>query len=155
MSVFYVNSRSIELPAVPITPRATTCDESAWQFGRYVTVKLLMPVQALRVHTDGKSFPGRSGSQSAGRWVVIGDDIQTAPEIASTRSLPTSNPNSMTAFTHVNEATLPAGCVINIGIVSPKFGGKGGGFQAEYVSGPAFTFRPLEGKRWHNHSARA
>jgi hypothetical protein len=61
----------------------------------------------------------------------------------------------MVAFTHTNEATLPAQVVVNVGLASAKFGGWGGGFQAEYVSGPAIQFTPLLGKRWHGRAGIA
>lgn len=61
----------------------------------------------------------------------------------------------MTAFTHTSEATLAAGCVLNIGLASAKFGGFGGGFQAEYVSGPEIQFKPLAGKHWHGKTGHA
>lgn len=150
-----VAGRTIELPALPLLPRSPSSDDSAWELGAYVTVRLTAPVEALRLHTDGKAFPGRPASQSSGAWVAIGDVIQTSSQIASTRALPTDDPSSATAFTHVNHAMLPVDCVLNIGIAGPKFGGYGGGFQAEYVSGPRIQFVPLKGKHWHGKAARA
>jgi hypothetical protein len=61
----------------------------------------------------------------------------------------------MAAFTHVSEAVMAAGTVLNIGLASAKFGGAGGGFQAEYVAGPRVVFKPLSGKSWHGAVGRA
>ena len=155
MTAFAIAGRRIDLSAVPVTPRALSGDDSAWQGGDYVTVRLLAPAEALRVHTNGRAFPDREASASAGAWVAIGDVIQTSAQFANSRSLPTWHVNSTTAFTHVNTATIPAGCVVNIGIASAKFGGQGGGFQAEYVSGPLFQFTPLTGKHWHGRAGSA
>jgi hypothetical protein len=84
-----------------------------------------------------------------GAWILIGDVIHTSSALASSRSLPVNNPQSMTAFTHTSEASLAAGTILNIGLASAKFGGVGGEFQAEYVSGPTIRFTPFVDKIWH------
>jgi len=150
MTIFNFAGRSIELAAALVAPKAETMDCNAWAMGQFATVRLLTPTEALRVHTQGRAYPGRAASASMGGWVALGDVIQTADALASSRSLPTANPSSATAFTHVNSVVIPAGSVINIGVASDLFGGRGGGFQGEYVSGPALQFRPLTGKHWHN-----
>jgi len=155
MATFSFFGKSIELPATLSIERASTRDSTAWQHGQYSTVRLLGPVEVLRVHTDGKSYPGREASGEAGAWVLIGDVIQTSGDVADSRSLPTANPRSMVAFTHTSEGHLRPDTVLNIGLASPKFGGVGGAFQAEYVSGPAIIFVPLTGKRWHGSSGVA
>ena len=86
---------------------------------------------------------------------AIGDVIQTSSQFADSRSLPVANPRSMVAFTHTSEAQLPAGCVINVGLASAKFGGQGGGFQAEHVSGPAIEFTQFTGRYWHGRAGHA
>jgi len=42
-----------------------------------------------------------------------------------------------------------------IGLASAKFGGRGGGAQAEYVSGPPLQFAPLRDKYWHHRGGHA
>lgn len=155
MARFFLGGRAIDLPAVPASPKSPSCDDTAWELGIYITVRLLSPVAGVRVHTDGRSYPGRAASNSAGAWVAIGDVVLTSGELASSRSLPADNPKRMAAFTHTNEALLPAQCVVNVGLASAKFGGQGGGFQAEYVSGPSIRFVPLLGKYWHGHAGNA
>jgi len=155
MARFLVAGRAIDLPAIPVTRPAPSRDPSAWELGAYTTVQLVEPVDALRVHTDGRAYPGREASASAGAWLAIGDVVQTSSQLANSRSLPTDDPTSMIAFTHVSEVTVPENCILNIGFASAKFGGLGGGCQAEYVSGPAIRFTPLEGKRWHGRAGRA
>jgi hypothetical protein len=61
----------------------------------------------------------------------------------------------MVAFTHTSEASLVANTVLNIGLASAKFGGSGGEYQAEYVSGPTIRFTALAGKHWHGGSGNA
>jgi hypothetical protein len=149
MTTFTLLGRRIDLPAMQASSRGATRDVSAWEAGEYLTIRILAPVEAIRVHTNGRTFPGREASGSIGAWVAIGDIIQTSGQFSNSRSLPTANPNSPTAFTHVNAVRIPAGCVINIGITSAKFGGQGGGFQAEYVSGAHLEMIALTGKHWH------
>lgn len=144
----------MDLQAVPVAA-AITCDKAAWLYERYITVRLTAPLEALRVHTAGRSFPGRDASAQAGAWILIGDVIHTSGNLASNRSLPTINPRSMTAFTHTSEALLAPGTVLNIGIANAKFGGAGGGFQGEYVTGPAIVFMALSGKHWHGSEGHA
>jgi hypothetical protein len=154
MPTFSLFGKSVELQATP-EPTARTRDESAWLHRRYLTVRLIARMEALRVHTAGRAFAGREASQEAGAWILIGDVVQSSSQLASSRALPSANPRSFVAFTHVSEAVLAAGTVLNIGIASAKFGGAGGEFQAEYVTGPPMTFRPLVGKHWHGAVGRA
>lgn len=155
MTTFSFAGKSVDLPAVPVSPKSATRDPTAWQFGRYVTVRLVSPVSALRVHTNSRSFPGRQASAATGAWLLIGDIIQTSSALADSRSLPTENPKSMVAFTGASEANISALAVLNIGLASAKFGGRGGEFQAEFVSGPAIQFTPLIGKHWHGGAGNA
>ena len=155
MATFPFFGRSIDLAAKLAATRGSSRDESAWLHGQYTTVELLKPLQALRVHTNNRAFAGREASREAGAWVLIGDVVQTSSEIADSRSLPTSIPQSMTAFTHASEAYLSPNTVLNIGLASAKFGGMGGAFQAEYVSGPPIQFKLLVGKHWHGKSGTA
>jgi len=154
MPTFSLFGKSVDLEAVP-SPNAVTRDETAWLHRTHLTIRLLTQLEALRVHTGGRAFPGRDASGEAGAWLLIGDVIQSSSDLADTRSLPTANPRSMVAFTHASLATVAAGTVLNIGIASAKFGGSGGGFQAEFVSGPPIVFKPLSGKNWHGAAGRA
>jgi hypothetical protein len=154
MPTFALFGKSVDLQAVPAA-MASTRDPDAWLHRRYLTVRLTAPLDALRVHTAGRSFPGRDASAEAGAWVLIGDVIQSSGDLADTRSLPTTNPSSMVAFTHTSEALLASGTVLNIGIASAKFGCTGGEFQGEYVGGPVIVFKPLAGKHWHGMAGRA
>lgn len=155
MANFIIAGRSIDLAASLVAPQAVSKDPNAWAMGQYATVRLLAPTEALRAHTNGRAYPGRLASGSTGSWVALGDVIQTSGSFASSRSLPTDNPSSATAFTHVNSVVIPAGTVINIGVASALFGGRGGHFQGEYVSGPSLQFRPLTGKHWHSKFGHA
>lgn len=153
MPVFSLFGESVELSATPL-PAARTRDETAWLNRRHLTVRLTRATQALRVHTAGKAYPGRPASSEGGAWLLIGDVIQTSGQLAGSRALPTSHPGGFTAFTHVSEALLAPGTVLNIGVASAKFGGAGGGFQAEYVEGPPIVFKPLAGRHWHGRSGQ-
>lgn len=155
MATFSFFGKSIDLPATLVATHAKTRDESAWQHGRYSTVQLLTPLEGLRVHTGGRAFPGRQASGESGAWILIGDVIHTSSALAGSRSLPVDDPQRPVAFTHTSEAFLGVATVLNIGLASPKFGGKGGEFQAEYVSGPPIRFVPLSGKHWHGRGGRA
>lgn len=155
MAKFFVAGTLIDLPAVPVWPRAGSRDPAAWMLNVYSTVMLLSPVEGIRAHTDGRSYPGREGSSEEGAWVALGDVIVGSSEFASSRSLPTANPKSLVAFTHTAEVLLPAQCVVNIGVASPMFGGLGGGVQAEYVSGPRLQFKTLRGKFWQDRVGNA
>jgi len=154
MPTFSFFGKSINLPAVLVSAKAATRDQSAWQAGMYTTVRLVERLLALRVHTAGRVFPGRQASGEAGAWILIGDVIQTSVGLANSRSLPTNDPRSMVAFTHTSEANIAVNTVLNIGLASAKFGGMGGEFQAEYVSGPTIQFTPLTGKHWHSRATR-
>jgi hypothetical protein len=120
-------------------------------FGEYLTVQLTKPISGLRVHTEGRAFPPvrEFGSAQAGVWILIGDVIQTSVELAGSRSLPVNDPSSMVAFTHTSLAKVQAGSILNIGLASRLFGGSGGEYQAEFISGPPIEFVPLAGKHWH------
>jgi hypothetical protein len=155
MARFFVAGTAIELPGIPVWPKAQSRDPDAWMLNTYSTVLLLSPVEGIRVHTDGRSYPGRPGSSEEGAWVALGDVIVGSGEFASSRSLPSCNPKSLVAFTRMAEVRLPSQCVLNIGLASPKFGGLGGGVQAEYVSGPPLQFGTLRGKYWHDHVGHA
>jgi hypothetical protein len=61
----------------------------------------------------------------------------------------------MVAFTHTSLVRTPAGGLINIGLANARFGGRGGAFQAEYVSGPRMTFLPLQAQYWHGRAGLA
>ncbi|MET0335242.1 MAG: hypothetical protein ABW190_13295 [Rhizobacter sp.] len=155
MATFKFFGHSVDLPATELATRAQSTDDSAWLFGQFVTVQLLKPMEALRVHTNGKAYPDRPASAEAGAWVLIGDIIQTASELADSRSLPGRDPRSMVAFTHTSMARLSPNTVLNIGLASQKFSGQGNGLQAEYVSGPLIAFTPLTGKHWHGVAGNA
>ena len=154
MPTFSLFGKSVELAAMP-APVAWTRDRTAWLHHRYLTVRLTANTEALRVHTAGKSYPGREASNEAGAWLLIGDVIQSSSHLADSRALPTASPAGFTAFTHVSEAELRPGTILNIGLASAKFGCAGGGFQAEYVEGPPIVFKPLHGKHWHGAVGRA
>ncbi len=148
MAGFLVASTLIELPAVRVLPESPTRDPGAWLLGRYITVKLIGEVEGVRVHTDGRNFPGRPASAPGGAWIALEDVVFSSTEFASNRSLPG-------LFTHVGIAVAPAFCTVNIGVCSPKFGGVGHGVQAEYVCGPAFRFQQLYRNVWHNSYGNA
>jgi len=155
MAKFFFGGTALELPAVAVWPKSQSRDPSAWMHGLYSTVRLLSPVDGIRVHTGGRAYPGRQASSEEGAWVALGDVIVSASAFASSRSLPTDNPSSLVAFTRIAEVVLAPQCLINIGLASPKFGGTGGGAQAEYVSGPPLQFTPLGSKYWHNRVGHA
>jgi hypothetical protein len=137
MARFLVSGQSIELPAIRVARGPTQC-ERAWMFGQYVTVRLISAVDGIRVHTNGRSFTGRVASGAQGAWVAIGDIIQPSEEFVGARALPG-------LFTHIAWTLIPEQCVINVGMSGPLFGAPGGGFQAEYVAGPAMTFNQAVG----------
>lgn len=155
MNKFKCLGKTIFLPAIQAPSKASTQDPTAWECGVYETVRVVQSLSALRVHTNGKSYPGRPSSARAGAWILIGDVIQTSSELARTRSLPAANPESAVAFTHTSEAGVEPNTLLNIGLASAKFGGVGGEFQAEYVSGPKIKFTPIAGKGWHGTTAHA
>ena len=155
MAMYSFFGKSVDLPAALGASRAKTRDPGAWLYGQYVTVRLLASIRALRVHTEHREFPGRLASGESGAWILIGDVIQTSSELASSRALPAVDPTSMVAFTHTSEAHLLPGTMLNIGLAAQKFGGAGGGFQAEHVFGPAIRFTPLTGKHWHSRAGHA
>jgi len=155
MAKFTFSGKSIELPAVVMTPTCASFDPTAWVSGDHLTIRLLDTIHALRVHTNGRAFPKRELSHAAGRWILIGDVILTSSEIADSRSLPTNDPTGMTAFTHTSEAVLVRNVVLNIGLASEKYAGRGGGFQAEYVGGPEIQFKLLTDKIWHGRAGFA
>ena len=146
MATFSLFGKSIDLPARP-AQRSATADSEAWLHKQYLTVRLTGSVDALRVHTDGKAFSGRSASHLRGRWFAVGDVIQTNREYQSSRSLPGP-------FTHVAWVNLKAGCLLNLGLCSPLFGGAGREFQVEYIGGPEPNIMPTPHK-WHFASGEA
>jgi hypothetical protein len=148
MGLFVVSGRTITLPAVQVTPQAKTRDTRAWQSGQYVTVRLIEPIEAVRVHTNSRPYPGRLPSAAAGAWVALDDVIQTSGELVRSRALPGP-------FTHVGEALLPTHCTVNVGVCAPLFGHTGGGIQAEYVSGPTIKFKQIPGRYWHSRQGNA
>ena len=156
MTRFQIGIRSLELEAHLVLPAAAS-NAASWAGGRWVTVKLSAPLEALRVHTDGRAFlaQGRPASTEAGRWLLIDDVIQTAAAIASSRSLKVDDPRSAVAFTHTSGVELALGTVLNIGFASALFSGRGGGAQAERVGGPPPRFTLLAGKHWHSRAGRA
>jgi hypothetical protein len=142
MNTFFVCGVPISLDAVQ-QDRQGTEHEDAWLRGEYLTLRVTDDMrEGVRVHTNGKSFPGRSASSMAGRWIALEDIIDTSHALANSRALPG-------VFTHVAWVVIPSGCVINVGVASPLYGYSGGGVQAEYVSGPRFGFEQAEGKHWH------
>lgn len=86
---------------------------------------------------------------------LIAEIVLTSAGIADSRSLPVRNAHSMVAFRNTSEAYVKTGTVLNFGLASAKFGGSGGGFQAEFVSGPPIIFTPLHGKEWHSIAGNA
>lgn len=148
MGLFVVSSSIINLPAFRVTPQAKTGDARAWQLGQYVTLRLFEPVDGIRVHTNGRSHPGRLPSAAAGAWIALGDVIQTSGDIVRSLALPG-------LFTHVGSALLPVNCTVNVGVCAPLFGYTGGGIQAEYVCGPAIQFTQIAGKYWHDMQGNA
>jgi hypothetical protein len=147
MGRFFVGGVSIDLPAVPVL-KASTRDLDAWRLRQYVTVRLVAPVEGVRVHTNNKSLPKRKASAPEGAWVAIGDFVETSKEFVNSRALPGP-------FTHLAWAVLPEQCVVNVGLCGPLFGGAGGGFQAEYISGPPIQFTQAHGKHWHGSYGHA
>ncbi len=150
MQLFSFVDQSVLLPAQALPTKAQTRDRSAWLFGEYKTIRVICGFEVLRVHTNGRSFPGRLASSGAGAWFLLGDEIQTSSELADTRALPTNNVNSKTAFTHVGEACVGANSIVNIGRVNPKFGSRGGGLQGEFVQGPPMLFKQMPNNIWEN-----
>src|SRR6185437_1191923 len=147
MTRFIVGGKSIDLPAIKV-PQADS-DKACWRGGEFITIKFDREFyEAVRAHTDGREFPNRSASFLEGKWILIGDVILTSGQIVDSRSLPGE-------FTRVANVVVPAGCVANIGVTSSLLAGSGGGMQAEYVSGPAFQFRPMQNKYWHGRAGRA
>jgi len=141
MARFFIGGQPIDLPAVQLV-RGSTRDTRAWMHGQYSTVRLLSSVEGVRVHTNGRSFPGREASHAIGAWIAIGDVIQSSQEFEDSRALPGS-------FTHLGWALIPEQAVINVGLSGPLFGACGGGFQAEHISGPLVRFNQARGKVWH------
>jgi hypothetical protein len=152
---FTFSGKSIELPAREVTPTCASFDPTAWISGSHLTVRLLETVHALRVHTNGRAFSDREPSHAAGRWILFGDVVLTSSQLADSRSLPTYDVASVAAFTHISEAKLVRDVVLNIGLASEKYAGRGGGFQAEYVRGPEIQFELLTGKMWHSRAGFA
>lgn len=144
MAAFAVAGQVIYIPAIRAALKPTS-QPSAWLNGDWITVQTTEDIQGIRVHTNGRDLPAtatnafRPASGAQGAWVAIGDVILTSGEMVDQSALPG-------AFTHVAEAVIPSGCVINIGFNGPVLAGSGGGTQAEYVSGPPFKFTQLRAK---------
>jgi hypothetical protein len=127
------------LPAVQL-PSAPTRAGNAWRAG-YITIRLLATLEAIRVHTGGgegaATRPELVGAGLHGRWFAIGDVVQTYGQYRASRALPAD-------FTEIAIATFAPGTVLNVGICGPLFGHRGGGEQAELVSGPPPQLRTLD-----------
>ncbi|MBS0393457.1 MAG: hypothetical protein JSR54_02465 [Proteobacteria bacterium] len=145
MVVLLVAGRVLELPGAHPAASRDSRDPRAWVGGEWLTVRLLAPLEALRVHTAGRAYPGRPASSEQGRWYALDDVIETSGELAASRSLPG-------AFTHTSVVRVPAGAVLNVGFASALFGGAGGGGQAEFLGGPTPSFVALRGKHWHGRA---
>ncbi len=117
-----------------IEPRAKSFDDTAWTNEHYLTFELTTPLRGFRFHTDGVDLPGRAASGEEGRWMSFGDVILPRDEIVQTLALPGY-------FSHLSLVIAPIGCVINLGVVAPKWKGRGTGLQPEYVRGEPFIFR--------------
>jgi hypothetical protein len=155
VSTFHIGSTTVHLSGVQIVPVAKTLQEDAWlPEGMYITVRVSAPVEGIRVHTNGRSFPLPHGkirpkSYPSGTWVLIGDKaISTSSEIVSSFSLPG-------VFTHIAKAVIPPCCLINVGVCSRLWGGRGGGIQVEYVNGPEIQFTQAKDKFWHSVAGNA
>lgn len=148
MAKFSIAGQTVELPAANVAPSRDTRDKKAWLDGEWITVQVEQPIQGIRVHTNGKAFVDREASHAAGAWVAIGDVILTSKEMVDQSALPGP-------FTHVSEAEIPAGCIVNVGFNAALLAGRGGGTQVEYVAGPPFKFTQLGGAYWHSEGANA
>jgi hypothetical protein len=83
-----------------------------------------------------------------GRFFVAGQPIETWSPFVDSRALPGP-------FTHLSWAILPEQSIVNIGVAGPLYGAFGGGFQAEYISGPPIQFSQLPGAYWHGKHGNA
>jgi hypothetical protein len=115
-------------------PQHATTNIDAWLGGKYVTLRLVNDVEAVRVYviaafgaTGGNSSVPGTGSN--GRWFAVGDVIFTQPSTTSARGM-------WESFARVEWCRLKAGSIVNVGRCSPLFGAMGGGDQVEWVSGP-------------------
>lgn len=129
-----------KIPMVFVPQRPTNAD-NAW-LGPYRTIRLIAPIDALRVHVGagaGASIHKHlaSGAGIHGRWFAVGDVVQTYEEFRSTRALPGH-------FTEIAIATLAVGTILNVGRCSPLFGLKGGGDQIEFIEGPNPVLRSID-----------
>lgn len=147
MATFIVAGHAISLLAIRVDQKPTS-QADAWAKKEYVTVQLMGPVVGIRVHTGGRAFPNRPASGAQGAWVSIGDTILTSTEVVDRSALPGP-------FTHAAEATIRQGTIINVGVNGAVLAGKGGGIQAEYVSGPPIQFTQLTGKVWMSGAGHA
>ncbi len=132
---------NFELGAVML-PRRRTSAENAWLHG-YQSVRLIRPLQALRVHARAgfaASFrPALAwGGSRVGRWFAIGDVILSRQEFADRHALPAS-------FSHQDDWLLLPNCELNVGVAGPLFGHAGGALQAEWLSGPEPSSRSIHG----------
>jgi hypothetical protein len=131
-----------------IEPRAASIDDTAWMNEHYLTFELTVPLRGFRFHTDGVDMPGRSASKAVGGWMSFGDVILPRDEVIQTLALPGY-------FSHLSLVIAPVGCVLNLGVVAPKWKGRGTGLQAEYVRGQKFIFRPTDMATFANDYAYA
>jgi hypothetical protein len=121
---------------VPLTgmliTRQITSAENAWR-GAYYSVRLVDPLQALRVHVRGGGVASNPqlafGAGTIGRWFAIGDVILSRSDYGASYAIPA-------AFTTQDGWILPPDTVINVGIASTLFDHSGGGVQVERLSGP-------------------
>jgi len=124
---------AIELPAVPVG-RVNSTALNAWGPHGFITVRLVAPLPAVRVHTRaGVAASVRThlshGSSAVGRWFAIGDVILTRDQYKAAHALPAG-------FTHQDDWLFPIGTHLNVGVAGPLFGHPGGALQAEWLSGP-------------------
>ena len=145
---FFLDGKAIDLPAVRLS-KTITREGSAWRGGDWITVRMVGPLDALRVHTDGKRVDLRDvrPTSSKGAWILIGDVIQTSSQITQARALPG-------LFTATSQVQVLSTTVLNIGLCGQLFGFPGGGWQAEYVNGPEFKISRLPNV-WMNRSGSA
>jgi len=159
--VFTIPETGTQLPAVAIGMRPTR-DGNAW-LGPYHTVRLVAPLDALRVHVgagegaataDGVHLV--SGAGLRGRWYAIGDFVQPYAEYIASRALPRTPTRygKISFFTQAALATFQAGTILNVGRAAGLFGHPGGGEQAEFLEGPAPRLQELPGT-WANRYGHA
>ena len=153
MTTFIVSGRKIQVTA-SFVPRESTQQVDAWHKGEWISVRVDAPIEAIRVHTNGRTFSDtdvmweRLGSKATGAWAAIGDVILTSSQMVDASALPG-------VFIHVAAVIIPQNCIVNIGVNGATLMGRGGGVQAEYVKGPRFEISELKGKVWMDRAGRA